>query len=407
MKCIRSDNGTEFTGQEFQSLLSKNSIRHEFSAPYSPHQNGTAERNWRTLFDMARCMLIESNLPKELWTYAVMTAAVIRNRCFNNRTKQTAYYMLTGRKPNLSRMRVFGSVCYAYKHDKKKLDSRCDKGVFVGYDKNSPSYLVYYPNTRKVLKHRLVRFVTKSVAEKETQTDSTIDDFAETRYVSPRASVDATRQEEERSKEVQRTSDRADTTDVTQTEDSEPRYPRRDRRVPQYLSEYVTNTKSNDQVSISIDFCYRMCEVPQTFKEAMSSPKAEIWTKAMQEEIESLKENDTFTLTTLPEGKHEVGGRWVYAIKANADQSETYKARYVAKGYNQVMGIDYKETFSPTANLTSIRILIQMAAQYDLELHQMDVKTAYLHAPIDCEVYMEQPEGFEVKSATGENWSVN
>lgn len=403
VKCIRSDNGTEYTGQDFQSLLSKNSIRHETSAPYSPHQNGTAERNWRTLFDMARCMLIESNLPKELWTYAVMTAAVIRNRCFSNRTKQTPYYLLTGKKPNLSRMRLFGSVCYAYKHDKKKLDSRCEKGVFVGYDKNSPSYLVYYPNTRKVFKHRLVKFITKSGIEKETQTDTETNDFTQRRYASPRASADdATRQEAESSEDSQGTSDSVDTPEEIQIEEAETRYPRRDRRAPQYLSEYVTDTQSNDQVSISVDFCYRMCDVPQTFKEAMSSPKAEVWAKAMQEEIESLKENDTFTLTTLPEGKHEVGGRWVYAIKSNADQSETYKARYVAKGYNQVMGIDYKETFSPTANLTSVRILMQMAAQYDLELHQMDVKTAYLHAPIDCDVYMEQPEGFEVKSDTSE-----
>ena len=81
IKCIRSDNGTEFTGTNFQSLLRQHAIRHETSAPYSPHQNGTAERNWRTLFEMARCMLLESNLPKKLWTYAVMTAAVIRNRC--------------------------------------------------------------------------------------------------------------------------------------------------------------------------------------------------------------------------------------------------------------------------------------------------------------------------------------
>lgn len=66
VKCIRSDNGTEFTGREYQALLSRNRIRHETSAPYSPHQNGTAERNWRTLFDMARCMLIESGLPRTL-----------------------------------------------------------------------------------------------------------------------------------------------------------------------------------------------------------------------------------------------------------------------------------------------------------------------------------------------------
>lgn len=101
IKCIRSDNGTEFTAKEFQSLLSKNCIRHETSAPYSPHQNGTAERNWRTLFEMARCMLLESKLPKMLWTYAVMTAAVIRNRCYNGRLQQTPYYALTGRKPDV------------------------------------------------------------------------------------------------------------------------------------------------------------------------------------------------------------------------------------------------------------------------------------------------------------------
>lgn len=93
-----------------------------------------------------------------------------------------------------------------------------------------------------------------------------------------------------------------------------------------------------------------------------------------------------------------MGGRWVYAIKKNIDGSEKYKARHVAKGYSQKMGVDYEDTFSPTANLTSIRVLMQKAAQENLILHQMDLKTAYLNAPIDCEIYMEQPEGYEVKS---------
>ena len=93
VKCSRSDNGTEFTGKEYQTLLIKNVIRHQTSAPYSPHQNGTAECNRRTLFDMARCMLIESGLPKQLWTYAVQTAAVIRYRCFDKRTGQTPVQM--------------------------------------------------------------------------------------------------------------------------------------------------------------------------------------------------------------------------------------------------------------------------------------------------------------------------
>lgn len=79
-----------------------------------------------------------------------------------------------------------------------------------------------------------------------------------------------------------------------------------------------------------------------------------MWADAMQEEINSLVENETFTLTPLPRGEQAVGGRWVYAVKQSPDGSETYKARYVAKGYGQVEGIDYKETFSPTANMTSV-----------------------------------------------------
>ena len=120
----------------------------------------------------------------------------------------------------------------------------------------------------------------------------------------------------------------------------------------------------------------------------------------MDEEMHSLKENNKFTLTNLPEGKKAVGGRWVYAIKTDVDGSEKYKARYVAKGYSQKMGVDYEETFSPTANMTSVRVLVQKAAQENFILHQMDVKTAYLNAPIDCEIYMEQPEGYEVRSHT-------
>ena len=104
----------------------------------------------------------------------------------------------------------------------------------------------------------------------------------------------------------------------------------------------------------------------------------------------------------LPEGKSAVGGKWVYCTKENADGQKSFKARYVAKGYNQIKGIDYTETFSPTANITSVRALMQIAAHNNLTVHQMDVKTAFLHAPIDTEIYLEQPEGFEVKSNDGE-----
>ena len=103
-----------------------------------------------------------------------MTAAVIRNRCFNNRQKQTPYYMITGKKPELSKMNIFESTCYAYKK-LKKLDLKCEKRIFVGYDRNSPAYLVFYPEDNRVLKYRLIKFIS-NVTNQQTQTDPTDDD---------------------------------------------------------------------------------------------------------------------------------------------------------------------------------------------------------------------------------------
>ena len=100
--------------------------------------------------------------------------------------------------------------------------------------------------------------------------------------------------------------------------------------------------------------------------------------------MRSLGENKTYILTQLPPGKQAVGGRWLYALKSDIDGSDKYKARFVAKGYSHKQGIDYEETFSPTVDMTSVRVVMQKAAQENLILHQ-----------IDCEIYMEQPQGFE------------
>ena len=139
LKRLRTDSGTEFTNDNFRSLMLKHGIKHEKSAPYSPHQNGTVVKNWRAL-----CLLIESQLPKQKWPYTVRVAAYTRNRCFCPRTGSTPYESLTGKKPNVSRMSVFGSTCYAYVQNKQKLDPRREKGIFVKYDNESPAYLVYF-----------------------------------------------------------------------------------------------------------------------------------------------------------------------------------------------------------------------------------------------------------------------
>jgi len=143
IKRLRCHHGTEFTNQEFRTLLIESKIKHEFSAPYSPHQNGTVERSHKSVFDMARYLLIESKLPKDMWAYAVKAACYIRNRCYNPRIQKTPVEMLTGRRPNISKMNIFEVRCFAYEQEKQKLDPRSKEGIFVGYDDQSPAYLIY------------------------------------------------------------------------------------------------------------------------------------------------------------------------------------------------------------------------------------------------------------------------
>ena len=96
-----------------------------------------------------------------------------------------------------------------------------------------------------------------------------------------------------------------------------------------------------------------------------------------------------------------IGGKWVFKVKEGPRNEEQLKARYVAKGYAQVKGVDYKETFSPTPKLITVRMLANKAVQSDLIIHQMDVDSAYLNAEIDTEIYVEQPKGFVKTDRTG------
>ena len=117
----------------------------------------------------------------------------------------------------------------------------------------------------------------------------------------------------------------------------------------------------------------------------------------MQAEIQALQQNQTWTLTPLPPHKTAIGCRWVYKIKYKADGTvERYKARLVAKGYTQLEGLDFLDTFSPVAKLTTVRLLLALAALHNWHLRQLDVNNAFLHGDLDEEVYMTLPPGLVV-----------
>ena len=250
VKRLRSDNGGEFISKEFKELMLDSKIKHETSAPRSPHQNGSAERQWRTVFEMARCMLIESGLPKYLWTYAVMSAAYIRNRCYNPRITKTPFEAFTGIRPNVSNMHSFGTQCFAYVDEKKKLDARSEEGVFVGYDRESPAFLVYFSMENKIKRVRCVKFTEKKLVSEQNEESVPI------RYNDVSVDVDRVIENQER--------DDAIVEGDRNNKESNRRYPSRDRSMPKKLDDYVVYSVDS-QASVCVDYCYRVGYVPQNF----------------------------------------------------------------------------------------------------------------------------------------------
>ncbi|WJZ94150.1 hypothetical protein VitviT2T_013032 [Vitis vinifera] len=134
---------------------------------------------------------------------------------------------------------------------------------------------------------------------------------------------------------------------------------------------------------------------PQTFKEAVNSTEGLMWKEVIKSEIDSILQNHTWELVDLPPGCKPLSSKWIFKRKMKVDGSiDKYKARLVIKGYRQTEGLDYFDTYSPVTRINSIRMVLAIAALRNLEIHQMDVKTAFLNGDLDEEIYMEQPEGF-------------
>ncbi|KAJ2928249.1 hypothetical protein H1R20_g8860, partial [Candolleomyces eurysporus] len=172
------------------------------------------------------------------------------------------------------------------------------------------------------------------------------------------------------------------------------------------VMDMATNPERHD-LQHAFGAATRPDDCPRSFKEAMSRPDGDKWLEAAQTEMDALIENGTWELTELPEGRREVGSRWVFIIKRKADGTiDRYKARLVAKGYSQIPGIDFDQVFSPATRLASLRTVLAQAAMRGEYIESIDISNAYLNGEIEdqYEVYMTQPEGFKVNSPDGRKW---
>jgi Reverse transcriptase (RNA-dependent DNA polymerase)/gag-polypeptide of LTR copia-type/Integrase core domain len=412
IKRLRTDGGGEYK-KTFGKYLKENGIVHETTVPYSPDQNGVSERANRTIMDRARAILAQTGLPKILWMEIAATIVYLKNRSPTRSLKgKTPYEAWFGRKPDLSHLKILGTPTYIHIPEEKrvKLDSHSHVGQLVGYGGTANQYRVWDHIRKDVVVARDVVFDESLPASQLAILTSEPTILDEIRVLpvpafsapSPTASDDSAAvttttaiinddTDEPTEEEYIPAASGADDGDIIEG-------PRRGKgqRAPRYdqIDWSKPATKKTARLARTV-----AASEPQSFTEAVNHPMhSKQWEQAILDEYNSLVKNKTWTLTTLPAGRKAISCKWVFKHKMDENGDVVrFKARLVARGFSQVYGIDYMDTFAPVAKLASLRILLALAAAEDLEIHQMDVVTAFLIPDLKEEIYMVQPEGFDSK----------
>ena len=424
VKAIRADKGGEFTSNAFIRFCTENGIRRELANTGSPWENGVVERKNRTVVEMARTMLEHRELPRSLWAEAASTSVHIINRSPTATLhKTTPYEVYFGRKPDVSHFRVFGCDAYVHvaKKQRGKLDSKSQKMIFVGYNTVSKGYRLYDPQRREVVVSLDVVFdeqvasdgVTMPQPSSMTPNLPLLGDDGELFPDLPPEEVPPPAVPEADTEPVADLPSDSVETDVPMV------------RVPKWLLDTLKDSGVTDyppdwseegltrrsrrhpssataellQVNYSLMSSIQKDREPTSLREALSLSR---WKEAMQVELDSIERNETWTLVPRPPRRNVIGVKWVYKTKYKSDGSlDKHKARLVAKGYAQRPGVDFDETFSPTARMTTIRTVLALAAHSQWPVYQMDVKSAFLNGELQEEVYVEQPPGFKVPGSEG------
>ncbi|CAI7904690.1 unnamed protein product, partial [Closterium sp. NIES-53] len=367
IKVIRTDGGGEFVNNELAKWMKSKGIKHDVTTPYTPQQNGAAERLNRTLVEAVRSLLQHSKLGSEWWGDASSLAAWIRNRLPTKVLPgKTPFEAWSGTKPNLSRLRTFGCLCYYHVPDPicHKLQPKTRAAIYLGIAANERAWRVWDLSDKRVVMSRDVVFDEDKFPTKEQPTPQLTvvlparedDEAVEVpSQVEKEAENGGGENEESDDDVVEVPSTEAAT---SSTPSSLPLALTREQRIRR------PNTKYNDYAMVAIGeldekraaYCFAtLGDDPRTHTEALASPDAPLWKQAMEKELASIKENDVFELVDPPKGAYLVGCKWVLKKKLGADGSvERYKA-------------------------TTLRVLLALAASLDLEVEQLDVCTAFLY----------------------------
>ncbi|KAJ4703293.1 Retrovirus-related Pol polyprotein from transposon TNT 1-94 [Melia azedarach] len=396
IKRLRTDNGLEFCWSEFDEFCKNEGIARHHTVRDTPQQNGVAERMNQTLLERARCMLSNAELTRRFWAEAVSTACYLINRGPHTGINlKTPFEVWSGKPADYSNLRAFGCTVY-YHVNEGKLEPRAKKGVFVGYGDGVKGYRIWSPSEKRVILSRNVVFDENSMFNPTVKSIVVSENGSVEKQVEQQVTLDES-EPQHKDQHPQSESEPSGSSLPVASQHSLAlnRSKRANYGIPPKRYGFEDMVAYALQVAEEVD---TNSNEPSTYKEAVTCTESTQWLAAMGDEMESLHKNQTWELTKRPRDRKIVTCKWVYKKKEGETSVEgiKYKARVVARGFTQREGVDYNEIFSPVVRHTSIRVLLAIVAHQDLELEQLDVKTAFLHGELEEEIYMTQPDGFQV-----------
>ena len=420
VKRIVCDGGGEFITNSFIAFCKERGTEISQTNPYEPNQNPVAERRNRILTNAARAALTDSGVPLSYWDDALMMAAYARNRSLStwNKEESPATQWNHGKKEDISKLHVFGELCYALKGNQKakpKMESNAEKCVFLGYTTNG--YRLKSMERNKTVYSRNVSFPKKLVfpyrktVEVDDYSDSGSSDddnadkerkaegmrFELQREDTDDESVDAPNTPTPRSRspdseEYRLSSDEESGTQVNVNRSPRPKrdtqrpatYAEVARPITQAAEAYMTTVSPNG------------IKIPKSYYDAIHGPEAANWKEAIKSELRSLTRNQTWVVKER-KGRTLCKVKWIFSLKLNEHGNvERYKARLVARGFTQIPGIDFEEAYAPVVRAPTIRLALALKTQKKMKTLQLDISTAFLHGKMDKEVFIEMPQGLEL-----------
>ena len=423
IKSLWTDCGREYMSAAFTDHLGKQGMI-RITAPHdTPEYNGVSERLNRTILEQTHAVLHASRLPKFLWGEAAVHIVWLKNRTPTRALPggTMPFQMLHKSKPDLSRIFDWGAPVWVHDPASDKLDARGVLGRWVGLDCDGGHHRVYWPGKHTISVERSVKAAVENVLVPVVDVlplegEKTAEENCERK----------SRSDQIEEKAEDRTADM-----IEQQHDDEANMPQdapsceaRIREPSRYVKEIQNGTIHMHHMPSLRNLLPRGMSLPQAnfsaqiehalvsavveaegydltlLKDARQRSDWAKWDDAIHKELTALKGVKTWELVKRPKDRNVVGSKWVLRLKKNLEgEIEKYKARVVAKGYMQVEGIDYYETFAPVACLASIRIILAIAAQYGWKIDTFDFHSAFLNRTFDKdeEIFMEQLPDYEEK----------